>query len=337
MSQETYKYGIVGFGISGQLLVCELLKRKIQPKDIVILDTTFLGGALATEYGSVMSNTQWWKTKKALKEYEPWSTKILADIDLTTKEAECTPVRQIASACYKVAIEAARQVEKKTTTVKNIQKSDTTWTLQHTFGTVQVQTLFLCPGGNPKSLNIDLPQIPLSIALHKQKLSNLVSNDDTVVVLGTAHSGVVCLDHLKSLGIKAVGVHKKSLPFTFADEGAYDGLKEDSARIAKEILAGQHTTTILVPWSDPLKLHKVLNTATKYICAVGFNGATEFCPEFSAYDPATGKVSGQTNLYGFGMAYPGTSVVAEKTYVDVSVLSFQEQIQRCLSDIPKGS
>jgi hypothetical protein len=333
MPIEQFKYGIVGFGISGQLLVCELLKRNIQPKDIVILDKTFLGGALATEYGSVKSNTQWWKTKKALKAYEPWSTKLLEELDTKIQENQCTPVRQIASACYKVAMEAAKQVEKKTTTVKQILKTDTGWTIHHTFGTVQVHTLFLCPGGQPKCLDLSIPQIPLSIALHKQKLGNIVSKEDTVIVFGTSHSGTICLNHLHSLGIPAIGVHKNSVPFTFADEGAYDGLKEDSAKIAKDILAGAYSATTLVPWSEPLQLHKYLKSATKSICATGFQGVTEFYQDFSNYDPATGKVGNQLNLYGFGLAYPGISVIAEKTYVDVSVLSFQEQIQRCLPSI----
>ena len=333
MPIEQFKYGIVGFGISGQLLVCELLKRGILPKDIVLLDANFLGGSLITEYGSVMSNTQWWKTKKALKEYEPWSTKILDGLDEQIQETQCTPVRQIANACYKVAMEAAKDVEKKVTTVKQIQISDAGWTLIHLFGMLNVHKLFICPGGYPKTLNVDLPQIPLSIALHKQKLGNIISKEDTIVVFGTSHSGTICLDNLHSLGVRAIGVYKKSLPFTFADEGAYDGLKEDSAKVAKKILEGNYTNTVLVSWSDPLKLHRFLKSATKSICAIGFQKASDFCAEYTEYDPATGKISGAKNMYGFGMAYPGVSIVNDQSYVDVSVLSFQEQIQRCLPSI----
>jgi hypothetical protein len=330
MPIEQFKYGIVGFGISGQLLVCELLKQNISSKDIVVLDKTFCGGALSTEYGSVMSNTQWWKTKKVLKAYEPWSTKLLEELDTKIQETQCTPVRQIANACYTVAMEAAKQVEKKTTTVKYIQKTDACWRIQHSFGTVEVHTLFLCPGGQPKCLDTCIPQIPLPIALHKQKLANIVSKQDTVIVFGTSHSGTICLSNLHALGIPAIGVYKNSVPFTFVEEGAYDGLKEESAKIAKDILAGAYTNTTLIPWSEPLQLHKYLKSATKSICATGFQAEAEFCQDFRSYDPATGKVSNQPKLYGFGLAYPGVSVLSDKTYVDVSVLSFQEQIQRCL-------
>jgi hypothetical protein len=328
---QHYTYGIVGFGISGQLLVCELLKRNVSPKNIVIFDKTFLGGALATEYGSVMSNTQWWKTKKALKAYEPYSTPILADLDTKLQETQCTPVRQIATACYKVAMEAAKGVEKKTTTVNTLESSSSGWTIHHTFGKVTVNTLFLCPGGYPKSLPIDLPQIPLPIALHQQKLSNLVSNDDKVMVFGASHSGVICLDHLHRLGIPAVAVYHHTVPFKFADEGAYDGLKEESAVIAKRILAGEFTNTTLVSWEDPLALHKQLSSATKCICAVGFQGATTFGADFSVYSETTGEI--QPNLYGFGLAYPGVTQLDGKRYVDVSVLSFQEQLTKCLPEV----
>lgn len=328
---EEYTYGIVGFGISGQLLVCELIQRNIPPNDIVLLDKTFLGGALATEYGSVMSNTQWWKTKKALKAYEPHSTAVLAELDTTIQESQCTPVRQIATACYRVAMEAAKRVEKKTTSVNTLESTGAGWIIHHTFGQVKVKTLFLCPGGYPKSLPIDLPHIPLSIALHQQKLSNVVSKEDNVIVFGTSHSGVICLDNLHRLGISAVAVYNHSTPFRFAEEGAYDGLKEESAVIAKQILAGEFTKTTLVSWANPLTLHKHLTLATKCICSVGFQGRTTFGTDFSAYNETTGEI--QPNLYGFGLAYPGVTYLDGKRYVDVSVLSFQEQLTKCLPEV----
>jgi len=331
MPSEEYIYGIVGFGISGQLLVCELIQRKISPKNIVIVDKTFLGGALVTDYGSVMSNTQWWKTKKALKAYEPYSTSILTDLDTKIQESQCTPVRQIATVCYKVAMEAAKGVEKKTTTVNTLESTDSGWIIHHSFGQVKVKTLFLCPGGYPKTLPIDLPQLPLSIALHQQKLGNVVSTDDKVIVFGTSHSGVICLDHLHRLGIPATAVYNHSVPFRFAEEGAYDGLKEESAVIAKRILAGEFTKTTLVSWADPLALHKQLTLATKYICSIGFQGATTFGADFSAYNEITGEI--QPNLYGFGLAYPGVTQLDGKRYVDVSVLSFQEQLTKCLPEV----
>jgi len=333
MPIEQFKYGIVGFGISGQLLVCELLKRNIPSKDIVILDKTFLGGALATEYGSVLSNTQWWKTKKALKHYESWSIDSLSSMDQKVSEQECTPVRSIAKACFETAKKASKEVERKTTTVHMIEKTTQGWAIQHSYGKVLVEKLFLCPGGVPKSIQIDLPQIPLEIALDILRLHTHVSKEDTVLVFGTSHSGTICLDHLHALGISAIGVYKDQVPFTFADEGAYSGLKEESAVIARKILAGKYPNISLISWSDTLKMMKSIQSATKYISATGFLGNSVFGADYSAYDPATGKVSNQQNLYGFGMAYPGISVVDGKTHIDVSVLSFQDQIQRCLPAI----
>ena len=69
--------------------------------------------------------------------------------------------------------------------------------------------------------------------------------------------------------------------------------------------------------------------ATHVIYAIGFE-PRKFEGIDLSYDPATSKLSAGPNLYGYGLAYPGVSVVDGKLYIDVSVLSFQDQIQRCL-------
>ena len=48
----------------------------------------------------------------------------------------------------------------------------------------------------------------------------------------------------------------------------------------------------------------------------------------TAYDSTTATL-GQ-NLFGYGIAFPGITELNGKKYVDVSVLSFQEQIRRTL-------
>ena len=64
---EVVPIGILGFGIAGQLLALELIQRGTPAKEICILDETFLGGALRLDWATVISNTPWWKTRKALE------------------------------------------------------------------------------------------------------------------------------------------------------------------------------------------------------------------------------------------------------------------------------
>jgi hypothetical protein len=317
----TYKYCIIGFGISGQILLLELIRANIPKKDIAICDENFLGGELVTKYGSVLSNTPWWKTKKALEVYTSDLPNISPDI--------CTPVRIIAKACLQTALKASEGVDKYTTTVKSLEPG---WTINHTFGTFNSEKIFLTIGGQEKNIELPLSKIPLSIALDKNQLANSLDPNDKITVFGTSHSGVVVLENLNSLGIPTIAVHKGTLPFLFETE-VRGGLKEQSAITAKEILDGKYTNTMLVSWSDPIKIYKTLIKSTKVIIATGFEGKSNFGKEFTVYDPDTALISVGTNIYGFGMAYPGITTIADKKFQDVSVLSFQEQIQRCLPGI----
>ena len=111
---EHYTYCIIGFGIAGQILVIELLKASVPPANIVICDENFLGGDLAITYGSVMSNTPWWKTKRALEQYT--QSIILCKFS----DEECTPVREIANAFLETALIYSKDIKQYTTTVTSL-------------------------------------------------------------------------------------------------------------------------------------------------------------------------------------------------------------------------
>jgi len=333
---QSYPYCIIGYGIAGQLLTLELLQAGIQPSELCICDETFLGGTLVTQYGSVISNTPWWKTRTALEAYSQWSNEVLEEGDTVFQKNDCTPVKAIAEACLQVANKAAAagKVWKQLTHVTGIQQDIATgfWQIQHTFGSFSCNVLFLTQGAEPKVLDLPYPTIPLSIALDKNQLSQHVNPKDTITVFGTVHSGTVTLQNLHALGIPTYAIHKSEKPFLFARDGAHDGVKEGSELIADSILRGEYTNLTLVPWSDPLAVHKALQRTTKCIMCIGFQ-PRKLQGSSTAYDPATGAIKGLQNVYGFGIAYPGTSEINGRTYTDVSVLSFQAQIRRCLPAI----
>jgi hypothetical protein len=329
-------YCIFGYGIAGQLLVLELLKRNVSSKEIIIVDENLLGGALITQYGSVLSNTPWWKTKKALSEYSPWCQETIKKGDETYKEDQCMPVRDIGKYCLEVANRASFEVEKIPTHVSSIQydKQTQVWCIKHSFGTIQSKVLFLAQGAVEKALDLDKPFIPLSIALNKTRLEELVSEKDTIAVFGTSHSGTIVMNILHELKIKTIGIYNTEKPFLFARDGEYDGIKEGSEKIADSILNGSYTNLTLVSWKDPIEIYKTLQRCTKFIYCVGFKASTpalETMP--TTYDPKTAKVGNEPNCFGYGIAYPGTTELNGKVYPDVSVLSFQEQICRTLPSI----
>ncbi len=326
---QHYTYSIVGFGISGQLALCELLHRGVLPTEIVVIDETFLGGDLATIYGSVLSNTQWWKTKQALERYLPHSKETLEEVAKTYTPEQCTPVRVIAKACLATALAYGSTVTKRRATVSSITATEQGWKISLP-SPVQCKTLFLCTGGIPKTLPLDLPAIPLPIALDPNQLKYHITPKDTVVVFGTSHSGILVLDVLVTLGVKAIGVYKGTRIAEFADEGVYSGLKEKSAELARTFLTAPPPNLSFVSWNEPLELHKALCSATKVVYATGFQRRL-LSSEGSAYNDQTAEL--QPNLYGFGLAYPGATYINGKRYEDVSVLSFQEQLDKCLPEL----
>jgi hypothetical protein len=328
---EPYTYGILGFGIAGQLLLLELRTRGIPPNQIVILDETFLGGALATHYGAVQSNTPWWKTRKALAEYPLYSQEVLAEGDAKFPSDQCMPVRDIARLCLKTALQATNRVEKIRTTVSKIE-NDGSYVVRHTFGLIRCQTLFVCHGGQEKSLDLSIPVIPLSLAFDTHTLAQHVTTDDSIVLFGLSHSGVILCENLSNLGVPTTAIYNTPTPFEFERDGHYGGIKEGAIPIAEAILAGNKPHITLQTWNDPLALHKVLSKATKCIYSVGF--APRILQGLSTeYDPQTAELKNHPNAYGYGIAFPGTTVLDGKTYVDVSVLSFQEQIRKTLPKV----
>ena len=333
--QVTYRIGILGFGIAGQLCLLECLQRGIKGSDICVLDENFCGGALVTHYATVVSNTPWEKTKRALQVYSKWSDEVIRQRESKYTESQCMPVGDIALACLETSRRAGNDAKVRwiCTHVQSVEQQSTEWLVQHTFGSIACKTLLVAQGGIEKRLDIDLPTIPLSIALQKDQLANVVQPNEIVAVFGLAHSGTICLKHLHELGIQTYGIYNTLTPFLFARDGAYDGIKEGSEAIADAILRDEYKRLTLLSWSEPLQLFRVLQNCTKVIQCVGFKcRSIPGIPD--QYDTQTGKLT--TNMYGFGVAYPGMTEISGKRYADVSVLSFQEQIQRCLPKILEG-
>lgn len=327
---------IVGFGIAGQLLLLELLKAGIKGSEITVVDKTFLGGDLVTHYGTVLSNTPWWKTKKALEAYPDYSAAAIAEGSLEFQDSQCMPVARIAELSFSAASKALKSsgAELLATEIQSIHRLETnSFQIQHTFGSIRCKVLFATQGAEPKRLPLEVPTIPLSIALDKQVLSRYVSSKDTVAVIGTAHSGSILLQHLHSLAIPTIAFYKGAQPFRFARNGTYDGLKECSEQIADAVLRGEYTNLTLVSLDKFFEAHTALKKATKVIVATGFEARQTIQGLPITYNPTTAALEGWQSAYGFGIAYPGTTTLEGKTYVDVSVLSFQEQIQRCLPGI----
>jgi hypothetical protein len=193
---------------------------------------------------------------------------------------------------------------------------------------IQADKIYLCQGATPKIMDVGVPIIPLKIALDQDQLKLIVEEGEHVTVFGCAHSGVLVIDNLVKLGCRVTGIYRGDKPIKYDRDGAYDGIKGHAAPIADKFLSGEIKINF-ANWNNPIEIHKTLRGANKVVFACGFERINIKGGE--NYDPVSGKITGFDNVWGFGIAYPGTSTVDGRVYEDVSVLSFQEQIRRTLS------
>ena len=324
--------GIIGFGISGMLVYLSLIKRGIDPKKIVIFDSDFMGGDLATKYSSTDSNTIWEKTLNALKNYETSDT-----IFPTLDKNKPTSLLYLPRILQKLIQPYLHNSEVHTQLVKLVSYSSETkeWSINNTFA---VSTLFLCLGGVPKTLDIPGSWIPLPIALDKELLKRFVIQNNTYVVFGLSHSGTLVIRNLAELNVKCIAIYKTDTPFQYSKDGHYSGIKQESEEIAKNIEMGLYPTIKLVHHTNITEIARAIHSATAYVACIGFESSQiEILVDGQKmsslnYSSETARIDSCPNCYGFGMAFPGTTTVNNKVHNDISLSAFQDQIERILSN-----
>jgi hypothetical protein len=126
-------------------------------------------------------------------------------------------------------------------------------------------------------------------------------------------------------------------PFYFARDGEYDGVKQDAAVLADEILNGVYPQVTLESVHDMSAIIRASKTADACIYACGFE-PRGINPEWKSYNGETGRIEGTTTAWGFGIAYPnkashGGNSEGQRVYWDVSVPAFQAHIQKQMPDI----
>jgi hypothetical protein len=228
-----YNYTIIGYGVTGMIVLAILHANNVDLSKVCIIDPYFDGGALMRDYGNVVSNTPFSKCINALKLIKP--EYVLPDEYKIYDESKTTPLYVLAHIIRDFTKNMVRQVDVLEGSVTYIKKDDI-FTVQVGLKEIKSNIIFLCQGSIQKSLECEIPSIPINIALNKDILSRYVKPTDKVVVFGTAHSGCLVLENLNQLNIQTTAIFKHNNPFLFAKDGVYDGIKEEAERIANSIL-----------------------------------------------------------------------------------------------------
>lgn len=332
---------IIGCGASGSLCLLELARKGRDLSTITVIDPYFDGGDLGRRWGAVKSNTKWQQIVNSMSQY-PSAAAPIAELNKAYGPEDICLLSDLANLLQQAVRPLLQSVNLHVDTCNKLKKTEAGWSINLVAGGELPEAfgrIFLCQGGVEKQLDYGKPVIPLDIALDPVRLRRVIRPGQTVTVVGLSHSGTLVLRNLNDLGISLNGVYDTEKPFYFARDGCYDGIKEEAATIADMIVA-KTLPVKLVSTKDMKNLVKVLTKTDWVVLSIGFT--TRSLPITAVdgtqlnevdYSPTTALVAGQTDLYGFGLSYPGVSEIEGKTYKDISIPSFVQQIQRCLAEI----
>lgn len=317
-------------GAAGLLLLHMFQAEGVPPEEILCIDPFFDGGDLQREWRFVISNTPWSRIAETLQLFNP-AWKDTSGFD----PAKTTPLYETIRAVRESVQAYLQRCHLVTGVATGFTYVDDSWKVQVSSKTYEGKLLFLCFGGQAKTMSLPIPSIPLSTALHLPSLTSAIQKRDRVLVFGTMHSGALILQNLNAIGCKTTAIYRGSKPFLFARDGEYDGIKEDAATVADAILASQYKNVELVRADDMASLAKALRTADRVIYAIGFEQRTGITASFNLneYNGLTGRLSAPS-CWGFGIAFPNTTTLPDGTvHKDVSLLSFATHIAKQRQDI----
>lgn len=317
-------------GAAGLLLLHMFQAEGVPPDEILCIDPFFDGGDLQRQWRFVVSNTPWSRVAETLQLFNP-AWKDTTGFDPT----KTTPLYETIKAVRESIQGYLHKCHLITGVASGFTYADDKWNVQVSSKTYEGRLLFLCFGGQARTMALPIPSIPLSTALHLPSLTATLNKKDRVLVFGTMHSGALVLQNLNTIGCKTTAIYKSAKPFLFARDGEYDGIKEDAAAAADAILASQYKNLELVQAGDMAGLAKAIRTADWVIYAIGFEQRDGFAASFklSEYNGTTGRLS-VPSCWGFGIAFPNTTTLPDGTvHKDVSLLSFATHIAKQRQDI----
>lgn len=319
---------IVGSGAAGILLLLNFQRAGIDPKRISIIDPFHDGGDLRRKWASVKSNTLW----KQLLTAVPPPRELLEPFRSLDPEQPCE-LRYVIDYLWFCVLPYFHSCSIHTGFVKKVEQDQDTkrWSIYMKGVTTPVyaEALFLTVGSEPKSLDLPFRSIPLHIALDSMKIKGYVKQGDHIALFGTAHSSTLIVQNLIACGARITNFYATPKPFYFDRDGDYDGIKQDAAAIADDILAGKIPNITLVSIHDLGGVIRHTQGIDAVIFAIGFEQRSTL--GFGSYNGETGELEGASNGWGFGIAYPNKA--PDGIHWDVSVPAFMAHICKQMPNI----
>ena len=325
---------ILGFGVSGQLLVCQLLEI-VKGSQITIIDSNFSGGDLMCNYSGIKSNTTIGQKADRLTQedsIDDWK-EIGLWLSKRGKADDCLHLSEIATDIQRKGHERAKECSCIYDTV-----TDTKWNAETKIWSVyfssdrqplQTRILYVCTGMEPRQEDYGVPCIPLSVSLDPAQLKRIVLPGQKVVVFGLSHTGTLVLKHLASIDdVQITGIYRGDVPFKYERNGYYGGIKQESAEIADSILNGKFSNQItLLSIRDSTKMSQKIHNANWVIQCIGFQPKRLLINSANAmWNAQTGECQGFPQILSFGACNPAVTNYMAGRYQDISIEAFLDQI-----------
>lgn len=319
------KICILGCGATGLLLLYNLERQGVSPNQIIVIDPHFCGGDLGQKWCCVESNTRWEQLLQAV----PYPGDLPSRWSSLPVDSPC-PLRHYVDYLCEIVKPFLLKCELHSTYATKADQQNNKWkiSLKGQSHEIEADIILVATGSEPKHLDLPFPSIPLSIALDNEKIHQFVKPGDHILVFGTAHSATLIVKNLLGCGATVTNFYATPKPFYFDDEGDYDGLKQEAAKIARQILQKELPVT-LVSIQDMGGIIRHTKHSSGVVYAIGFEPRNPI--GLKDYDGETGQLKGVSNAWGFGIAYPNRA--PDGIHWDVSIPAFQAHIQKQMPNI----
>ncbi len=307
---------IVGAGAAGIATVGVMLDIGIDPQRILWIDPEFNVGRLGLYYNHVPGNSNMKTFVAFLNACETFSNITSPAIE-HLKQLDPEDRHQELSVIIEPLRDITKYLRTKVPTVQDrfisLNFTDNVWYIGTEKGSVfSAHHVILATGSHPKTLPYQTNHIiPLDYALDRATLATLVTPDDIVGVVGSAHSAILLLKFLSELNVKHIYNFYKT-PITYAvDMGTwtlnpFTGIKGIAAEWAQNVLEKNPPANLTRILSDDDVLKKMLPECTKVIYAIGYERdslpAINNTTPITTYNETNGFIA--PRLFGIGLAFP---------------------------------
>lgn len=191
--------------------------------------------------------------------------------------------------------------------MKSLYFSDDAWTIITDSNTaITAHNVILATGSHPTILNYEREKVlSLDVALNPHNLEHVLTAEDIVGVVGSAHSGILLLKFLSELSFPLKHIYNLyRSPIAYSNGGQADGIRGATADWAQTVLEKNPPANLTRVFSTPDTITDVLSQCTKVIYAMGYE--RNELPLINDTTPIPTSESGMIapRLFGVGFAFP---------------------------------